>query len=307
MAVNVELSQLGNNKVKISSTDITGDYLINKLVAGTGITLTQEHIGGNEDIKISENPSTSGFVPYDYHNSSNPQNLDLGLHSITASTANITGGYVNITPDTGTVSSVGNNTITNNFGTCSGDHLMAYGMSNTICGCCNSHISIFGQNNSSFCPYNVIVGDGITSSCCCTSIFGSLYSGCISITNNCVNFPDGSYFCSGCYSGHACTAEIACCACCLAPGAVVLTACCACQAYCACVASNLCGFICCANLCCSIDACCCFGMNNLFGLNFACWPSTCSCVCCQTPFLFWDTNVFKVHIGGGTIKTILMA
>lgn len=42
-----------NYKSKVSAADTTPNYLLNKLVAGTGITLTQENVGGNEDIKIA--------------------------------------------------------------------------------------------------------------------------------------------------------------------------------------------------------------------------------------------------------------
>ena len=43
---------IDDHKVFISATDTTAGYLLSKLVAGTGITLTKENAGGNEDIKI---------------------------------------------------------------------------------------------------------------------------------------------------------------------------------------------------------------------------------------------------------------
>lgn len=41
----------------VSSTDSTFDYLINKLVAGSGVTITHDNVGGNETLTIS---STGG-------------------------------------------------------------------------------------------------------------------------------------------------------------------------------------------------------------------------------------------------------
>jgi len=43
---------LADEKVKISVTDTTTDYLIAKLLAGTGISLTQLNPGGNEQLRI---------------------------------------------------------------------------------------------------------------------------------------------------------------------------------------------------------------------------------------------------------------
>ena len=61
--------------VKISSNDTTSDYLENKLVAGTNVTLTTQNEGGNENIKIdvsggasdelvkiSANDTTAGYL-----------------------------------------------------------------------------------------------------------------------------------------------------------------------------------------------------------------------------------------------------
>ena len=53
MAFFTETIMVGNSKVLISSTDTTAGYLINKILAGSGITITQENVGGNEDLKIS--------------------------------------------------------------------------------------------------------------------------------------------------------------------------------------------------------------------------------------------------------------
>lgn len=43
----------GNYQVKISSTDTTGNYLINKLVAGANITIIQNNPGSNETLTIN--------------------------------------------------------------------------------------------------------------------------------------------------------------------------------------------------------------------------------------------------------------
>lgn len=46
-----------SGQVKISATDTTADYLFSKLVAGTGVTLTQNNAGGNETITIASSSS----------------------------------------------------------------------------------------------------------------------------------------------------------------------------------------------------------------------------------------------------------
>jgi len=48
-----------DERVKVSSNDTVASYLVNKLVAGDNITLTEENDGGNETLRISwENPDT---------------------------------------------------------------------------------------------------------------------------------------------------------------------------------------------------------------------------------------------------------
>ena len=43
----------GNYQIKISSTDTTPDYLINKLVAGANITIVKNNSGGDETLNIN--------------------------------------------------------------------------------------------------------------------------------------------------------------------------------------------------------------------------------------------------------------
>lgn len=45
-------SAVDSNKIKVSSDDTTADFLLDKLIAGTGITLTELSGGGDEDIEI---------------------------------------------------------------------------------------------------------------------------------------------------------------------------------------------------------------------------------------------------------------
>lgn len=48
-----------DERVKVSSNDSTASYLLNKLVAGSNITLTEQNDGGNETLRISwQNPDT---------------------------------------------------------------------------------------------------------------------------------------------------------------------------------------------------------------------------------------------------------
>ena len=51
----------GDKKVKVSVTDKLSSFLINKLVAGVGIVITQLNIGGNETLEIS----AAGLVEID--------------------------------------------------------------------------------------------------------------------------------------------------------------------------------------------------------------------------------------------------
>lgn len=60
MAFYDEIICVGNFKVKIDSTDTTPGYLIDKILAGTNITITENNIGGNETLTI--NSSGGGGV-----------------------------------------------------------------------------------------------------------------------------------------------------------------------------------------------------------------------------------------------------
>lgn len=60
-------------KVKISSGDILAGYLIDKLKAGSGITLTKENTGANEDILITSTGG-AGFNIEDVSSQANGSN-----------------------------------------------------------------------------------------------------------------------------------------------------------------------------------------------------------------------------------------
>ena len=51
-----------DEKVKVSSNDTTTSYLLNKLTAGTNVTLTETNDGGNETITIASTGSSSTGV-----------------------------------------------------------------------------------------------------------------------------------------------------------------------------------------------------------------------------------------------------
>lgn len=55
----------GDHKVLVSSTDTVANYLFPKLVAGVNVTLTQENIGSNEDIRIDVAGTPPGGNIYD--------------------------------------------------------------------------------------------------------------------------------------------------------------------------------------------------------------------------------------------------
>ena len=57
--------QTGDNKVKVSSNDTTQDYLEDKLVAGTNITLVTDNDGANETITISATAGGGGITNLD--------------------------------------------------------------------------------------------------------------------------------------------------------------------------------------------------------------------------------------------------
>ena len=48
----------GTYKVAISATDTTPDYLVNKLVAGSGVTITKNNSGGDETLTIAAGSGT---------------------------------------------------------------------------------------------------------------------------------------------------------------------------------------------------------------------------------------------------------
>ena len=53
-----------DEKVKVSANDTTEGYLNGKLVAGTGITLTENNNGGNETFTIAATGSGESFHPF---------------------------------------------------------------------------------------------------------------------------------------------------------------------------------------------------------------------------------------------------
>lgn len=56
---------VADEKVKVSSNDTTTDYLFNKVVAGSGITITEINDGGNEDVQIATSLTlaTGSYTP----------------------------------------------------------------------------------------------------------------------------------------------------------------------------------------------------------------------------------------------------
>ena len=51
----------GNGLVLVDSSDTTADFLLNKLFAGSGITLTVLNPGGDESIQIASTRGGSGY------------------------------------------------------------------------------------------------------------------------------------------------------------------------------------------------------------------------------------------------------
>lgn len=55
-------NSVGNYQVKIDSSDTNGDYLINKLLAGTNITLVESNVGLDEKLTINASGAGSANV-----------------------------------------------------------------------------------------------------------------------------------------------------------------------------------------------------------------------------------------------------
>lgn len=60
-----------DGKVKVSVTDTTSDYLISKIIAGSGIAIDQNNIGGNESLTIRATGSFSEIAVTGTINDSN--------------------------------------------------------------------------------------------------------------------------------------------------------------------------------------------------------------------------------------------
>lgn len=69
-----------DENIKISANDTTSDYLINKLVAGSGITLSEDNDGGNETITIESSSSGSLVEVYAVANTS--QSIPNGANTL---------------------------------------------------------------------------------------------------------------------------------------------------------------------------------------------------------------------------------
>lgn len=62
MAVDTITTNPQSYKAKVSSTDTTADYLISKILAGTGISVTQSNAGGNETLTIASTGGSGTFA-----------------------------------------------------------------------------------------------------------------------------------------------------------------------------------------------------------------------------------------------------
>lgn len=69
--------------VKVSSNDTTSNYLLNKLVAGTNITLTENNDGGNETITITAALSGGTVVVEEWDGSPSVNASEIKFHGLT--------------------------------------------------------------------------------------------------------------------------------------------------------------------------------------------------------------------------------
>jgi hypothetical protein len=84
------------DRVKVSSNDTTTDYLLNKLAAGIGISLTETNPGGNEDVTIAVSGLSADDIDYtpavlgDWD--PDPTQVDGGLDQLAARVQSIEDG-----------------------------------------------------------------------------------------------------------------------------------------------------------------------------------------------------------------------
>lgn len=62
MSFDTQVIFVQSYKLKIASTDTTADYLVNKLLAGTGISISHDSIGGDETMTISATGGTVSVI-----------------------------------------------------------------------------------------------------------------------------------------------------------------------------------------------------------------------------------------------------
>lgn len=84
----VEFVSGGTGEIKVSSDDTTPNYIESKLVAGTGISLTTQNPGGNENILIAVSgldAANIGYTPSDnskWNSSADPGQTDDALDQL---------------------------------------------------------------------------------------------------------------------------------------------------------------------------------------------------------------------------------
>jgi hypothetical protein len=74
-----------DEKVKYNASDISAGYLADKVVAGTGITLSEGTGGDADKLQITNTLDLSGYVPY----TGATTNVDLGTHTLTTKELNV--------------------------------------------------------------------------------------------------------------------------------------------------------------------------------------------------------------------------
>lgn len=62
MAFNTDTIQSAGSVVKVSGTDTTAGYLLDKILAGSNVSISHDNIGGNETLTINASGSGGGSM-----------------------------------------------------------------------------------------------------------------------------------------------------------------------------------------------------------------------------------------------------
>lgn len=124
MAVNTPHFSPSSGLSKVSSTDTTADYLINKIVEGANITITKNNSGGDETLTISSTGGSATFSSETPSGTINGTNTVFTLNNIPKFLF-LNGQYQTVTTDYAVTGS-GPYTLTYTQAPAGGNHISLY-------------------------------------------------------------------------------------------------------------------------------------------------------------------------------------